>query len=179
MKNYEDVKNYDVEDVVVEDVKDTNSTRFNTYEDYEDVDVMEFNDMSKVQKLEFLEDYIMGTCSDGDLMDAMVDFIKTQKEAVAKKNEYNKNERAKNKDAMQQQLDEIVEIMKDDESTTLWSRELLIKKTGYIDDKTGEAVTGNWMTSRLTKLVKLGLVEKCKSNIKGDRKTYYKVLNKD
>ena len=121
----------------------------------------------------------MGTCSDGDLMDAMVDFIKTQKEAVAKKNEYNKNERAKNKDAMQEQLDEILTIMKDDESTTLWSREALIKKTGYIDDKTGEAVSGNWMSSRLTKLVKLGLVERCKSNIKGDRKTYYKVLNKD
>ena len=156
-----------------------NNSRFNNYNDFEDVDVMEFNDMSKVQKLEFIEDFISGTCEDADLMMAMADFIKSEKEAVAKKNEYNKEQRAKNKDAMQEQLDEIFTIMKDDESTTLWSRDTLIKKTGYIDDKTGEAVTGNWMTSRLTKLVKLGLVVKCKSNIKGDRKTYYKVLNKD
>lgn len=156
----------------IEEVKMDN--RFNSYTDYEDVNVDDFKEMTKVQKLEYLEDFISCTMADSDLMESVCNFIKEQKDAVIKKNEYNKSKRAEKTSVVEDERALILELMSKKDTSTLWSIPQLINELG--DEYIGKS--NQWMSSRLTPLVKSGLLEKCKSNIKGDRKSYYKINKK-
>lgn len=144
--------------------------RYNTYKDYEDVKLLDFMDMTKTQKLEFIEDYISATMEDEEVMSAVCDFLNQEKKAVIKKNTYNSKQRQNKHNIIKLEQEKILELMKDN---NYWNIPQLIEGlgTGY------EKVNNSWMTSRLTPLVKKGIIEKSNSKIKGDRKKYYKITN--
>lgn len=135
---------------------------------FEDVNVMSFNEMRKAEKLEFLKDYIIGSMQDADLMDAVCDFIDKMKEQVDKKNAYNKSKRQEKAQATNSEREVILNYLSSTPSVA-YNIPQLAEGLGWTAKNT------SWFSSRLTALVKNGLVEKVKSEVKKDRKGKYRI----